>query len=110
VVDALRDVGRLLVDGVDDRAGVVIEAELGVRVPDPLDRLAGDLLDVHVGRGRDLPGDDHKSRVHQRLARHPARRIVAHDRVEDPVGDLVGDLVGMPLGDGFGGEQVLVVR
>ncbi len=52
VVDALGDVGRLLVDGVDDRAGVGREAEVGVGVADLADRLARDLLDVHVrGRG-----------------------------------------------------------
>ena len=38
-VDALSDIGRLLVDRIDHRAGVVVEPELGVGVADPLDRL-----------------------------------------------------------------------
>ena len=38
-VDTLRDVGRLRVDRHDDAARVRVEAELGVRVADPADRL-----------------------------------------------------------------------
>ena len=55
-VDALGDVRRLLVDRVDHRAGVAVEAEVGVVVvADLAHRLARDLLDVDVGVGRDLP-------------------------------------------------------
>ena len=106
-VDALGDVGRLLVDRVEDRARVRREAEVGVDVADLADRLARDLLDVDVGRGRDLARHHHEARVHQRLARDAADRVVAQDRVEDAVGDLVGDLVRVALGDRLGGEQEL---
>jgi hypothetical protein len=109
-VDALRDVGRLLVDCVDDRAGVGAEAEVGVGVADLADRLARDVLDVDVRGRRDLARDDDESGVHERLARHAAVRVVTHHRVEDAVGDLVGDLVRVALCDGLGREQVLVVR
>ncbi len=109
LVDALGDVRRLLVDRVDDRAGVGREAEVRVGVADPPDRLAGDLLDVDVGRRGDLAGHDHEAGVHERLAGHAAGRIVTQDGVQHAVGDLVGDLVRMALGDGLGREQVLVV-
>jgi hypothetical protein len=109
LVDALGDVGRLLVDRVDDRARIGAEAEVGVGVADLADRLAGDLLDVDVRRRGDLARHDHEARVHERLAGHAPVRIVAHDRVEDAVGDLVGDLVRVALGDGLGREQELVV-
>ena len=109
LVHALGDVGRLLVDRVDDRARVGAEAEVGVGVADLADRLARDVLDVDVGRGRDLAGHDDEPGVHERLAGDAPVRVVAHDRVEDAVGDLVGDLVGVALGDGLGREQVLVV-
>ena len=109
LVDALGDVGRLLVDRVDHRARVGREAEVGVGVADLADRLAGDLRDVDVGLGRDLAGDDDEAGVDQRLAGDAAVRVVGEDRVEDAVGDLVGDLVGMALGHRLGGEQVLVV-
>jgi hypothetical protein len=108
-VDALRDVGRLLVDRVDHGAGVGREAEVRVGVADLADRLARDVLDVHVRRRGDLAGHDDEPRVHERLARHAAVRVIAQHGVEDAVGDLVRDLVGVPLGDGFRGEQELVV-
>ena len=109
LVDALGDVRRLLVDRVEHGARVGREAELGVDVADLADRLAGDLLDVDVGVGRDLAGDDDEAGVHERLARDPAERVLGQHGVEDAVGDLVGDLVGVTLGHRLGREQVLVV-
>jgi hypothetical protein len=108
-VDALRDVGRLLVDGVEDRARVGAEAQVGVDVADLADRLARDVLDVDVGLGRDLARDDDQAGVDEGLAGDAALRVVAQHGVEDAVADLVGHLVGMPLGDGLGREEVLVV-
>ena len=110
LVDALRDVRRLLVDRVQDGARVGREAELGVGVADLADRLARDLLDVHVGVGRDLSGDDDQTGVDERLAGDAAVGVVFQHGVEHAVGDLVGDLVRVPLRDRLGGEQVLVVR
>jgi hypothetical protein len=109
VVHALRDVGRLLVDRVDDGAGVGGEAEVGVDVADLADRLARDVLDVDEGRRGDLTRDDDEARVDERLAGHATHRVVPHDGVEDTIGDLVGDLVRVALRDGLGREQVLVV-
>ena len=109
LVDALGDVRGLLVDRVQDRARVGGEAEVGVHVADLADRLAGDLLDVDVGRRGDLARDDHEAGVHERLAGHAAGRVVSQDGIKHAVGDLVGDLVRMALGDGLGREQVLVV-
>ena len=77
LVDALGDVRRLLVDRVEHRAGVGREAEVGVGVADLADRLAGDLLDVDVGVGRDLAGDDDQAGVDERLAGHAAVGVVA---------------------------------
>ena len=108
-VDALSDVGGLLVDRVDDRAGVAVEAVGGVVVADAAHGLARDFLDVDVGVGRDLAGDDDQAGVHERLARDAAVGIVAQHRVEHSVGDLVGDLVGVTLGHRLGGEQELVI-
>ena len=62
VVDALRDVGRLLVEGDDHAAGLGVEAVLRARVADLRDPLAHEPRDVHVRRGRDLAGDDDEAR------------------------------------------------
>jgi len=74
-IHALRDVGRLLADGDQHRAGVVVEANLGRVVTDALDGLARDLVVVDHRRGGDLAGDDAQAGGQQRLARH-ARMFV----------------------------------
>ncbi len=109
-VDALRDVGRLLVDRDDDAARVRVEAPLRVRVADLRDLLAHDLRDVDVRLGRDLARDDDEPSRDQRLAGDAPVGVVAKDGVEDAVGDLVGDLVRMSFGDGLGREQELAPR
>ena len=109
LIDALRDVRRLLVDRVEHGARVRREAQIGVDVADPADRLARDLLDVDERLGRDLAGDDDEAGVHQRLAGDATRGVVAHDGIQHAIGDLVGDLVGMALGHRLGGEEVLVL-
>ena len=105
VLDAvLRDVGRLLVDRVDHRAGVGREAEVGVRVADAADRLPGDVGDVDPDLRRDLAGDEDEPRVDQRLAGDAPVGIVGEHGVEDAVRDLVGDLVRVALRHRLGGE------
>jgi hypothetical protein len=110
-VDALGDVGRLLVHALQhlDRVG----AEIGVEavVADLADRLAGDLGEVEVRLGADLAGDHHQVGVDERLAGDPGllALTVGHHGVEDAVGDLVANLVGMTLGYGLGREEVLAL-
>ena len=112
LVHALRDVGALLVDKVKHTAGVAVEAELGAVVPDAAHDLTRDVLDVDVGLGADLAGDDDGAGGDEGLAcaadvlelgRLAARRDVSlglelgllrEDGVEDGVGDLVRDLSG----------------
>ncbi len=108
-VDAHGDVRRLLVDGGDDRAGLVVEAVLGARVADALDRLADDAGQVRVGRGRDLAGDEREPGGDHGLAGHAAHRVLGQERVEDRVRDLVRDLVGVALGDRLRGEEMPAV-
>ena len=106
VVDALGDVGRLLVERHRDAAGLAVEAVLRPVVADLADRAADDLGDVNVGRGRDLPGHHHLAGRDQRLAGDAAVGVVGEHRVEDAVRDLVGDLVRVALGDGLRGEEM----
>ena len=84
VVDALRDVGRLLVDRDDDAARLGVEAVLRARVADVGDRLAHEPRDVDVRLGRDLARDDDEAGRDQRLAGDAARRIVARGRRRGP--------------------------
>src|SRR5207244_7503913 len=63
-IDALRDVGRLLVDADDDAAGLGIKTVLGPRVADVPDGLADDARDIDVAVGGDLPDHHHQARGH----------------------------------------------
>jgi hypothetical protein len=105
-IDALGDVGRLLLEADHDAAGVGVEAHVGVGVTDLLHGLADDRGDVDVGRRRDLATDQHEAGLGEGLARHARAGVVGEDGVEDPVRDGVAQFVGMTFGDGLGGEQV----
>ena len=82
LVDALRDVGRLLVDRRDDRARVGVEAEGAARVADAPHGVAHDALVVDVRLGRDLTRDHDQAGGAERLAGDPALRVLLEDRVE----------------------------
>ena len=75
-VDALRDVGRLLVERDDHAARVGVEAELRARVADLADALAHEARNVDVGVRRDLAGDDDEAGRDQRLAGDATHRVV----------------------------------
>ena len=95
LVDAGGDVGALLVDEVEDAAGVGVEAELGARVADAADDVAGDLLHVEVGLGANLAGDDHGARGHEGLARAAdVVHVGRHARGRDVAGLLELSLLG----------------
>ena len=104
-VDALGDVGRLLVDRDHDAAGVAVEA----------DTTRGRSRCRRSSRGRCggcrrrpsvviSPATTHRPVVSS--VSHATRpvRVLGEDGVEDGVGDLVGHLVGMALGDRLRGE------
>src|SRR5680860_267501 len=103
-VDALGDVGRLLVERDQDRDVVAVVAVVAVVVADLADRLADQLGHVEVDVGRDLAGDDGHPGVDHGLAGDATLRVAGHDRVEDGVGNLVADLVWVTLGDRLGRE------
>ena len=124
LVHALRDVGALPVDHVDDAARRAIEPVLSAVVTDARDDPAGDLLDIDIGLRANLTGDDHHARGEHGL--HGAANVfelsgdavgidialVLEDGllgeygVEHRVGNLVGDLIGMALGHRFRGEEI----
>ena len=99
VVDALRDIRRLLVERDDHAAGLGVEAVLRARVADRGDPFAHEPRDVDVGLRRDLTCDDHEPGRDERLARDAPRRVGGQHGIQDGVRDLVGNLVGVPLGD-----------
>ena len=69
LVHALRDIGALLVNHVDDAAGLAIETKLCAVVADAANYVASDLLHVDVCLGANLTGDDDGTGGDQGLAR-----------------------------------------
>ena len=111
VVDALSDVHGLLVHLHEHLGGVGAELRIEAVVADLADRLAGNALEVDLGVGADLTRDHDEVRVDEGFAgdaRFDGVGIGCQDGVEYAVGDLVGDLVGVPLGDGFGREEMVI--
>lgn len=66
------DVGTLLVDVGDDAAGVTVKAILGPVIADLPDHLPGNLRNVHIAAGADLPHNVDETRGRRGLTGHPA--------------------------------------
>jgi len=105
-VDALGDVGRLLVEGDHDGATVVVEALVAVVVADSLGGVADGLGDVYIAIAGDFPGDDGEAGGDHGFAGDSGVGVHGEHGIENGIGDLVGHFVGMAHGDGFGGKKV----
>ena len=109
-VNSTGDVGALLVQRDQHRAGASVKALGAVVVADVEDRAPRDRRDVNDGARGDLAGDDAQAGREQRLARHARERVLGEDGVEHAVRDLVGDLVGVPFGHRLRGEESAIAH
>ena len=100
------DVRGLLVQGRQDRAGFVVESELGPGVPHLPDRVPGDPRDVDVALGGDLPRHQNQPGREESFAGDATRGVLLQDRIQDRVRDLVGDFIRMPFRHRFGREEI----
>ena len=102
VVQALGNVGGLLLDGDEHVAGLVVEALGRVVVANVLDGLADDLLVVEAGLGGDLTKDHDHTGLGGRLAGNLGEGVFPQAGIEDGIGDLVSDLIGVAFSYRFG--------
>ena len=102
--DALVDIGRLFVDRRQHAARIAVETVIGVRIADPVDHAARDVLYVHVRFRTDFTGHDDQPRGAERFAGYFRIGIVTKKFVEDCIGNLIRNLVGMSFGHRFGGK------
>ena len=107
LVDAHCDIGGLLVDGREHRAGLAVKAELRAVVADVAHNVAHDLRDIDVAARGDLAHDENKAGRGSALARNVAVGVLFENGVEHRVGDLIADLIGMAFGDAFGCEEIV---
>lgn len=89
VVKTLGNVGRLLLDGNEHVAGLVVEALVGVVVANVLDGITDDLLVVEAGLCGDLAEDHDHAGLGGRLAGNLGERVLTQAGIEDGIGDLV---------------------
>jgi len=106
LVDSLRDVGRLPVDGGEDGTALVIEADFGVRVADAAHRLLDDFTVIDVRGSGNFTGNNDQTGGNQSLASDAAFRVDSQDGVEHSIGDLIGNLVGMAFAHRLGGKEI----
>lgn len=102
VVETLRDIGRLLLNGDEQVAGLVVETLGGVIVADVLDSFTDDLLVVEVGLGGNFTEDHDHAGLGGSLASNLGEGVLGEAGIEDGIRNLISDLVGVTLTDGLG--------
>lgn len=92
VVETLGNVRRLLLNGDQHVAGLVVEALVGAIVANFFDGATNDLLVVKLGLGGDLTKDHDHTGLGGSLASDLGERVLGKAGIEYRVTDLVGDL------------------
>lgn len=106
VVEALCDIGRLLLDSNQNVASLVIEALGRVVVSDILNGTSDNFLVVEAGLGGDFTEDHHHAGLGGSLAGNLGQRVLGQAGVENGIGDLIGDLVWVSLSYRLGLENI----
>jgi hypothetical protein len=109
-IDALRDIGRLLVNVAGDLRHVPVEAFL--LVADILDRLARHLdqpVATDIAGSAHLAGEDDAIRRRQGLDAAARLRIGGEKGVDYGIGNAVANLVRMPLAHGLAGKNIIAL-
>ena len=106
-VHALRNVGRLALDGGDDRAGFVVDSIGSIRVPDGLQDSAHDYGQVDVPVGGDFSAHHDQAGGGEALACNAGCGILAKRFIEHRVRDLVAHLIRVPFPDAFRRENIV---
>ena len=92
-VDALGNIGALLLDGDDDVAGVAVDALVGGGVAGVADGGADDVLEIDLGVGGDLTEDHDHAGLGGGLAGDLGLGVLGEAGVEDGIGNLIAELV-----------------
>lgn len=85
VMETLGDIGRLLLDGNEDIAGLVVEALVGRVVANLLDGIADNLLVVEAGLGGNLTKDHDHTGLSGSLACDLGERVLLEAGIENGV-------------------------
>jgi hypothetical protein len=97
VVQTLGNIGRLLLNGDEDVASLVVEALVGAVVANVLDGLTDNLLVVESSLCGDFTKDHDHAGLCGSLTSNLGEGVLSEAGIEDSVRDLVGNLVGVTL-------------
>ena len=103
-VDALSDIGALLVEGDQYGARGGVDTELVVCVSDALDSGSHDVLVVELGFSGNFSRDDGHSSRDKRFAGDATLRVLGEARVEDTIRNAVRQFIRMSHSHGFACE------
>ena len=92
-VDAAVDIGRLLVNGIEDPAGIPFKTVLPLGIPDGIDDAARNLGHIDVCLRLDLACHDNLAGGHKGFNGYFRFGVECQELVDHGIGDLVGDLV-----------------
>ena len=84
-METLGDVGRLLLNGNEDVAGLVVETLVGAVVTNILDGLTDDLLVVEASLGGDLTEDHDHTGLGGSLASNLGEGVLLQAGIEDGI-------------------------
>jgi hypothetical protein len=110
IVQTLGDVGRLLLNGNEYVAGLVVEALVGRVVANVLDGVADDLLVVEVCLCGNLAEDHNHTGLGGRLTGDLGQRVLLEAGIEDSVGDLIAAIQSAMFGESRGGSGARHIR
>jgi hypothetical protein len=104
-VHTLSNVGALLLDGDEDVASLVVEANGGISETNPAHGVTDDLLVVKRRLGGDFSEDHDHASLARGLASDLGVRILGKASIENSVRDLIAELVRVTLRDALRGEE-----
>ena len=105
LINAHRDVGRLLVNRAEHAAAIAVKAVLCSGVADLANGVSYDLLEINDSLGRDLAHNGYKSCRTEGLARNARHRVLLKQSVEYRVRNFIRYFIGMSFGYRFGRKK-----
>ena len=100
--DALRNIGRLLLDRRKDRASVAVESHGGIGIADVANHFSHDIDVAHFDLTGDFAGNDNHAGLGETFTGNAAVRIARQMRIENRIGYLVTELVRVTFRNRFG--------
>ncbi len=101
LTDPLGDIGRLLVNRSQNRAGFIIKANGRIIISDFLNGLPDNCWQIGIGGGGNLSGNDRHSSRNQCFTGDPGFRILSQDCIKNSIRNLISNFIRVSFPYGF---------